>query len=441
MKNSTIKLIIGVSIITLNGLSGCKKKTLDIPTTLNESLTTIESDNNSNARIVGAATIDSSVFFNGAFNLLKIKNADLKNLGGSIAGVPLAVSNNPEKINTTGWLFKNPTLANATAKMPLTGKFNLYLYHYNNTGAPIYIHVIVSNPNSTAINLNTKGVVYTSSNYSGNGGKGFGPSYKIAENWLNGLYTHNATGQKINAYLPNLGTVNYASVATVLLNSTKTIDGRFEFEALSAKLPANCYVYVIASTSSNTATAFNLAQTNVQATGNFLAETPSTFGRECGIYNGSEWKGLTTINLPNRAGYVGISFNTSQKNSILQNQNASALGVISGSSSFTYGNYGMGYIIDLRFVNIKNTKRTVNVYLVHSATNPARANMTWHAPMKINNNPLLETYTTLNNNKQLISTFNLAAGSASNSASSTQKIKLYVPGLISANMQLVAEVN
>ncbi len=444
MKIINTKFIIAGILIT-NAFVSCKKQVAHTLGTHKADIITNQSDDNASnelmSKLAAATTIDSSVFYNGAFTVLKIPAANLQKLGGAIAGVPLVVSNNPEKINTLGWLFKNPALLGTNSKMPLTGKFNLYLYHHNNTGAPLYIHVIASNPNSTSITLSGKGVIYTSSNYSGNAGKGYGPSYKIAENWLNATYTHSFVGKNIPAYLAGSPTPNYTSIATVLLNSAKTIDGRFEFDALSAgNVPANSYIYVIASASATVGTAFNLAQTNIQATGNFLQETPTTFGRECGIYDGSEWKGLTTLNLPNRKGYVGISLNTAQKNNILQNQNAPALGVINNSSSFTYGNYGMGYFVDLRFVNVKNTARTLKVYLVHSATNPAKLGMTWHAPMKIDSNPLLETYTTLNNNKQLLSTITLNAATAGPS-SKVQKIKFYVPGLISTNMQLVVETN
>ncbi len=435
---TNIKNII-LTILLAAFFLGCKKNEKE--SLAKPENTSVNSDNR-NERSFNSYVIDSSHFYYGAFSSHMLPPGNLQNLGYAMGGAPLVVSNNPEQISSQGWLFRNPNIPNSTSKMPLNGKFNMYLYHQNATSSDIYIHIIVSNPNAAGILLDGKGVVYTSSNFNGNGGRGFGPSYKVAESWMQGAFTQNFINKNISPYIPGHTAVNYYSVAVIKLSPSKTIDGRFEFDSHSSAGTENCFAYVIASTSSNPNTAFNLAQSNQHASGNFIQETPTTFGRECGIYDGSVWNGTTILNLPNRKGNVGLCLNTAQKGSasyslLLQNQNASATGVINNSSSRSYGNYGCFYNFSLKFVNTESHSRNVTLFLVHTLYSQTSPGFTWHAPIKVGSNPILETYLTFSYNKQQIA--NITIPASSNSL--LENINFYVPGLISSNMELVVETN
>ncbi len=112
-----------------------------------------------------------------------------------IGGNKIYVSNNPEIFKGEGWLMNNAGKAcsgRSSSAYPISGTFNLYLFHINQTGRTAYLHVLVSNPSpSTAITVQSKGSIYTNSTYPLTGA-GTGPSFKVSENWLtNSSYNKN----------------------------------------------------------------------------------------------------------------------------------------------------------------------------------------------------------------------------------------------------------
>lgn len=389
------------------------------------------------------ANTSTPTFKNGLLNTAIVPLADLQDLGGGLSGEKIVVSNNPEVVVKAGWLYKPPTNT-AGQRIALSGKFNLYLYHDNRSGQNLYIHVFATNPNNHGITLSAKGNIYNRNQYDGkitNGQKrGFGPSYQVAYDWMINSFSTVASPRAI----PNLG--GYTSLAVASLPRSKTIDG-----LLSIESSGNCFIYVVASTSPNPATAVNLSQTNVHAVGqywdsgaqafvnSFKPETPNTFGRECGIYEFSGWSGDTELNLPNSPAHVGLALNTTSKFALpnttqrLQNQNSSAIAVINNASSYSYGNYGHYYNFNLKINNHASRQRHVRVWLATNQAGSNAASFFFHAPIRTYGS-LREVFNTGSSPKTLLLDTRFSWNTLN------VPIQFYVPGLISAGQQIVVEV-
>ena len=364
----------------------------------------------------------------------------LYDLGGELDNSQLVVSNNPEVVVTDGWLLRPPTNAQGERTL-IRGTANLYLYHDNRDalGRDLYLHVLATNPNSTPITVAARGNIYTRREYDGYNGRGFGPSYQVALDWMNNRFTQNATATAA-------ASGGYASLSVVSFPRSTTIDGRLEITAP----PEGCFVYVVVSTSANPATAVNLSQTKRSEgtytdlnTGEernvFFPEEPNTFGRQAGVYVHSGWGGETPIQLPEGPGHVGLCLNTTGKfalpgtNQFLQNQCSPAVAVIDESSTFTWGNYGFYYNIVLNLLNDSNRGRNVKVYLATNQAGSNAASFFFHAPVRAAG--------------QLIDVFNTGGAPRTvifdGVVSGTEQavpIQFYVPGLISAGQQLIVEV-
>lgn len=382
-------------------------------------------------------------FTNGLLGTPIVPVANLQDLGGGLSGTPIVVSNNPEVVVKSGWLYRPPTDASGQ-RVALSGKFDLYLYHDNRSGQNLYLHVFVTNPNNHSLTVSAKGNIYNRNQYDGkwtNGQKrGFGPSYQVAADWMNNSFSTVTSARTI----PNLG--GYTSVAVASLPRSKTIDGLLTIDA-----SANCFVYVVASTSSNPATAVNLSQTNVRATGQywnsatqsyentFKPETSSTFGRECGIYEYSGWSGDTELDLPNGPAHVGLALNTTSKFALpgtqqrLQNQNAPAIAVIDNASSYSYGNYGHYYDFNLKINNNAGRQRRVRVWLATNQAGSSAASFFFHAPVRTYGQ-LKEVFNTGSSPRTLLLDTRFSWNTLN------VPIQFYVPGLISAGQQIVVEV-
>lgn len=391
----------------------------------------------------GAAKSNNNYQFqNGLLNSPIVPLADLQDLGGGLHGDPIVVSNNPEVVVKTGWLFKPPVDA-AGNRVALSGKFDLYLYHDNRSGQNLYLHVFVTNPNASGLTVAAKGNIYNRNQYDGkvtNGQKrGFGPSYQVAADWM----ANSFSTIKNPTTIPNTG--GYTSLAVAYLPNRSTMDGLLSIDA-----SAGCFVYVVASTSANPATAVNLSQANIHAVGQywnaasqsyvptFKPETANTFGRECGIYQHSEWAGATSLDLPNAAAHLGLALNTTSKFALptgqyLQNQNAPAVAVINNSSSYSYGNYGHYYDLTLQLHNHANRQRHVRVWLATNQAGSNAASFFFHAPVRVAGTTK-EVFNTGSSPKTLLYDAKYSWGTLN------IPIQFYVPGLISAGQQLVVEV-
>lgn len=423
----------GLLIVILTSLLSCQKET--------ETITPTQASKPTTATVTTKST-GNYTFNSGLLSTPIVPVADLQDLGGGLSGDPIVVSNNPEVVVRTGWLFKPPTDASGN-RIPLSGKFDLYLYHDNRSGQNLYLHVFVTNPNPHSVTVSAKGNIFNRNQYDGkvtNGQKrGFGPSYQVAANWMSNTFST----VKNPTTIPNTG--GYTSLAVAYLPNRTTMDGRLSIEA-----SAGCFVYVVASTSSNPATAVNLSQSNIHAVGQywdanaqayvntFKQETSSTYGRECGIYTHSGWSGNTSLDLPNSPGHIGLSLNTTSKFALpsgqrLQNQNAPALAVINNSSSYTYGNYGHYYDFTLSLNNNAGRQRRVRVWLATNQAGSSAASFFFHAPVRTAG-VTQEVFNTGSSPRTLLYDARYSWNTL------TVPIQFYVPGLITAGQQIVVEV-
>jgi hypothetical protein len=385
----------------------------------------------------GNGSYTAADFTPGLLTTAIVPPAQLFNLGGSLSNNIIAASNNTEIINQPGWLFRPPTNTSGQ-RVPLSGNFNFYLYHDNRSGQQLYLHLFISNPNTSSIAVSALGSIFTSNQYSGFNGHGFGPSYQVALNTLNNS-NHNINVQNVN--VPKFvsgGPANWTRLALITLPDRRTIDGRLSLKSFSSTVPANCYVYLVASTSTSASVAFTTAQTGPQAVGTFVTEDPNEFGRELGIYSKSGWAGATNINLPATAGHLGLCINTTSKFAIpgtqqqfLQDQNAPAIAVINGAASKTYGNYGHYYDLGLNLTNNTGVMRRVKVYFASNITGSGPS-FTYHGPL-LQNGVLKELFVTPTAPKQLLADWQVPPGLFD------ATFKFYIPGLITANSQLVVE--
>ncbi len=359
-------------------------------------------------------------------NNSKVADNDLHQPTTYIGGKSIYVSNNPEIFRGEGWLMNNAGRSCAgrnSSAYPISGTFNLYLFHINKTGRKAYLHVLVTNPNASSnISVQSKGSIHTNTTYPLNGA-GTGPSYKVSENWL--------SDGPFNKSVPSASIAPYKAreIARIPMNSSNMIDGLLEINT-----SGNAYVYVVVTYDGSTSRAINLSQTSC-APGDYKTESANTYGREAGIYNASKIYGRIDATIPTYAAYAGFCLNTTAKfNSNLAEQTASAYSVLEGSSSRTYGNYGHLIEYGINLKNESSTGRYVKISVASNSYDPNNTNATYNGPMDFVGNRKT-VYLKLNAPKQDLGTVYVPANTTKGFP-----LKLYVPGLITANSQIILQV-
>jgi hypothetical protein len=350
-----------------------------------------------------------------------IPNTSLNSLNVVKGGSPIYVSNNPEIFTGNGWLMQNArTDATRGGSLFTLGGTNvLYLFHINQSGSTKYIHILASNPNSSAITVTYKGSCYTNLTKPLTGAA-TGQSYFVAKDWLNNTLPINGTTGSIPQF-------TVREIFKTSMNNSNMVDGRFE---VSATGPA--IYYVVITSTGNLTDAINASQGSF-APGQYYTETSSAFGREAGIYATNTVTATNSITLPAVASYTGFCLNTSNKFAPVENQNSAALMTMAQASSQSYGNYGHYYKVTLNITNAGSTARNVKMYFASNVTGAA-TNATWNGPVK-NNGAVFDIYTTLNNPKVQLSSWTINPGTFTNT------LEFFVPGLITSNQQLIYQVN
>lgn len=355
---------------------------------------------------------------------LILPNAQLLSLNVNKGGNKIYKCNNPEIFTSTGWLMQN-SHTDATLggqSYPLTGNNTVYFFHINQSGSTKYFHLLVTNPNSAAITVSSKGSYYTNSEKPLTG-IGTGQSYFVAKDWLNNTLRQPQTGNtSLNQYQAK-------EIFHSQVNNNAMIDGRFEINT-----SANAYYYTVITSTGNLTDAINTSQGS-PAAGTFYTESTNAYGREAGIYNSSEVSSENDVYIPNQAAHIGFALNTSNKfSATLEDQTAAKLMSLTGASSKTYGNYGHKYNIILHLHNNNSSSKTVKLYFGSNSVNAAQSNATWNGAIQLNGS-VVDVYTKLNAPRQQLSTWTIPPGLFN------ATINFYVPGLITANQQLIFEVN
>ncbi|PWJ41893.1 DUF3370 family protein [Sediminitomix flava] len=352
----------------------------------------------------------------------------LEDLGGQPTEKEVWKSNNPEIFRGTGWLMQN-SRTDATrggAPTPLSGTFPIYLFHINQSGSQKYVHILVTNPNNSAITVSGKGSMYTNSEKPLLGA-GTGQSFHVAKDWLNNTPRYSFSNVNINKY-------KAYEIARLPVANNSMIDGRFEVTA-----SAGAYVYTVVTSTGSLTDAINKSQSG-PANGDIYSPNPNAYGREAGVYESSEWVGSTDISLPSSQSYIGFALNTSGKfayNGVYQqDQNAPAVTRLSDSADKTYGNYGHRYDITLAMNNPNSTAKQVTLYFASNYTNSVNSpSFTYNGPLRMNG-VVKNIYTTPTAPRQWLATWNIPAGANFNG-----KLDFYIPGLITTGQQLILQVN
>ncbi|WP_340063838.1 hypothetical protein [Ascidiimonas aurantiaca] len=378
---------------------------------------------NVNSTVLSSGWINGSLPQSGAPSQLIVPDAQLNDLNVVRSGPAVYKSNNPEIFQGNGWLMQSARTdaSRGGQRYLLNGSNVIYLFHINRSGRNRYLHVLASNPNSSNISVSYRGSGYTNSlSERPLFGKGTGPSYGVAEDWLNNnLPVSGTTG--------SFGTGNIRQIYRKLMGNTNMLDARFEVTSTGP-----CIYYVVVTSSGSLTDAINASQGSFAA-GDYRIESASTFAREAGIYETGTVTADNTITLPSGPAHIGFSLNTSNKFAQVEDQTSPSLMTLAGSSSRTYGNYGHYYKVTTRIRNTGSTTRNVKFYFASNATG-SQSNATYNGPVR-SNGVVFDVYTQFNNPRQQIASWNISPGSFTNT------IEFYVPGLITTNQQIIYEVN
>lgn len=352
-----------------------------------------------------------------------VPNTALYPLSVSKSGSKIYKCNNSEIFSGNGWLMQNSRTdaARGGQSYPLTGTNAAYFFHINQSGSTKYFHLLVTNPNAAAITVSNKGSYYTNAEKPLNG-IGTGPSYFVSKDWLNNTLRFTGAPSSLSQYQAK-------EIFKAQMNNGAMIDGRYEITT-----SANAYYYTVITSTGNLADAVNASQGG-PAAGSFYTESTNTYGREAGIYATSAVTAENDLDIPNQASYIGFALNTSNKfASSLEDQTAAKLMTLTGASSKSYGNYGHKYSVTFHLHNNNSGSKTVKLYFASNSVNSSQSNATWNGAIKLNGT-LKNIYTQLNAPRQQLSTWTIAPGLFN------ATIDFYVPGLITANQQLIFEVN
>ena len=182
-------------------------------------------------------------------------------------------SNNPETVEGDGWLMQSArtdSQRGGTA-YPLSGCFDVYLFHINQSGSAKYVHLLASNPNGSTVTLTGNGSMYNNSEKPLVGAGG-GLNYQVSYDALFG--TPRSTF--------NTSIVPYSAQELVRIPLSSMIDGRYEL----CTSGGGVYLYTVATSTGSANDAINLSQSG-PAPGYIAQPDVDKFGREAGIYEGS----------------------------------------------------------------------------------------------------------------------------------------------------------
>lgn len=184
-----------------------------------------------------------------------------------------------------------------------------------------------------------------------------------------------------------------------------------------------------------TSDAINKSQGN-PAIGQIYSTSPTTFGREGGVYAASVMSGSTDVVLPASNGqYIGFAFNTTAKNNAnLQEQTSAYVSRLSDSADRAYGNYGHRYDANLRLFNTNSAARNVRISFASSYTAATNSpSFTFSSPASFNGAPI-DLWTTPTQPRQVIGTYVVPANSYFDA-----RLIVYIAGLGVTNQQLIVE--
>ncbi len=346
-----------------------------------------------------------------------VSNDALKPLKLDVIPVPLWTSNNPEKVESDGWLMQNSgSSKRGGQRFPLRGTFRIYLYHKNDSGQDKFLHVIITNPDQQPISIRWKGVMHDDKQFPFTGKVGSGPSFHVARSWLNNqCIEQSATIQPKKGY----------EIAKIPFGKDRLVDGRFEVTS-----SGETFVYTIVTSNGDLNQAINATQ-GEPAKGEINQPDRDKLGRCAGVCKTSGWQGTIDIEIPTGPAYLGLCLNTCSP----QNQTAEYAMHLSDSAARSYGNYGQEYNLVLRLGNPSTSKpKKVRLSFAHHETKCQNLTFTYNGSILINGR-LVDVFTTPKSPKQtLLESLTLDPG-----ATTDITLRLIVPGSITLGHQLILE--
>jgi hypothetical protein len=351
----------------------------------------------------------------------------------TLTGNSLLESNNPERIDSVGWLFQHqyPDEKRGGNRATLQGNFRVYVSHINGQKTSGYFQIIATNPNKTPLTITFKGSVLTSSETGDSRGVlGKSNYYKVSENALSGS-------------LPTR-TKSIAPGKTVLLslkrlNPKTSVDGLLQVHSTQG-----VFVTVLATKTPYVEEGVRLLANRQPATGNIKSPTSSTFGTGAGIYPTWGVSATPTLTLPPTIAHLGLSFNYADyelspanpnvQTALCQRNTENKTLCLRDSSTRSNGNYGREYNIRLKVVNPATTPQTVRVWF---ASNAIRAKRTLLNNGAVRFNKVIrQVVTTPTRPRQELTSIPLLVAPQS---TLTIPLEFIIPGLSSAGQALIIE--
>ncbi|MCK6574240.1 DUF3370 family protein [Myxococcota bacterium] len=271
-------------------------------------------------------------------------------LPGAGAGSPLIVSNNPEAFDGPGLLMgtARPTETRGGAEHRLRRHFGLYLHHLYRGADPLYLQVVVTNPNAAPVLLDMRGSAYTQSE-TGGVGLGQSPDFAVTRDAVDDTPRVMQRGVQVPSQRP-------VRVWSGRLERNREVDGRFWFDASD-----EVYVYVVATRTDDLNDAVNAVFSDAPGDYRISGDPPPPFGREAGVYAHDTWRGDFSVGVPAAGRRLAFIVNTATGGGHPQVQASPALMHLDGSARESVGMYGMTYDLVLRLRNRGETPRRVRV--------------------------------------------------------------------------------
>jgi hypothetical protein len=351
----------------------------------------------------------------------------------TLEGNPIVESNNPERIDSVGWLYQHEHTDKKRGgnRATLQGDFRVYVSHINGQKTPGYFQIIATNPNKTPLVITFKGSVLTSREVGDKSGVlGKSNYYKVSENALsNNLPTRTKSIDPGKTVLLSLKR----------LNPKTSVDGLLQVHSTQG-----VFVSVVATKTPYVEEGVRLLAARQPATGNIKPPSSQTFGTGAGIYPTWGVSATPTLDLPPTIAHLGLSINYADyalnptnpnvQTALCQLNAAKQSLCLSDSSVRSQGNYGREYTITLKVNNPNPARQTVRVWFASNATGANRT-LLYNGAVSFNG-VIQQVRTTPSRPRQELTSTPLPVAPQS---TLTIPIRFYIPGLSSAGKAINIE--
>jgi hypothetical protein len=351
----------------------------------------------------------------------------------TLTGSSILESNNPERIDSPGWLYQSeyPDEKRGGNRATLQGDFRVYVSHINGQETLGYFQIIATNPNKTPLIITFTGSVLTSREAGdGQGVLGKSNYYQVSEKALS-----NSLPRQTKSIDPGKTVL----LSLKRLNPKTSVDGLLQVHSTGG-----VFVSVVATKTPYVEEGVRLLAARQPATGNIKPPSSRTFGTGAGIYPTWGVKATPTLDLLPTVAHLGLSINYADyelnptnpnvQTALCQRNAAKQSLCLRDSSPRSQGNYGREYTIMLNVVNPNPAPQTVRVWF---ASNGITANRTllYNGAVSFNN-AIQQVITTPSRPRQQLTSTPLLVKPQS---TLTIPLRFFIPGLSSAGKAIIVE--